>query len=162
MVWGDPAPARARQTGVPERTLYEKADRFDREGMPSLFKKKRVRGPTLDPEIRRLIVDLKVQHPPMGLGEIAQRLLGGSLRDGGGTLEKLHNLEDGHEPGERLVAVAVTVLPCAEQGEDPSRQERGEILSKPVTKDIDYPIRWHCLELRPPSWMATVYRDSWC
>lgn len=72
VVWGDPATGRARQTGVPERTLYEKADRFDREGMPSLFNKEQFRGPSLDPAIRRLIVDLKVQHPPMSLGQIAQ------------------------------------------------------------------------------------------
>lgn len=72
VVWGDPAPGRARQTGVPERTLYEKADRFDREGMLSLFPKEQIRGPNLDSQIRRLIVDLKVQHPPMSLGQIAQ------------------------------------------------------------------------------------------
>lgn len=66
-----PAP-RARETGAAERTLYEKADRFDREGMLALFNKDQVRGPTLNPAIRRLIVDLKVQHPPIGLGEIAQ------------------------------------------------------------------------------------------
>lgn len=49
---------RARsETGAAERTLYEKAGRFDREGMIALFSKDQVRGPTLDPEIRHLIVD---------------------------------------------------------------------------------------------------------
>lgn len=72
VVFGDSPAPRARETGVPQRTLYEKADRFDQEGMPSLFAKEQVRGPTLDAEIRRLIVDLKVHHPPMSLGEIAQ------------------------------------------------------------------------------------------
>jgi putative transposase len=38
--------------------------------VPSLFPT--ARGPTLRPEIRRLIVDLKVQHPPLSLGEIAR------------------------------------------------------------------------------------------
>ena len=68
VVFGDSPAPRARETGAAERTLYEKADRFDREGMLSLFAKEQVRGPTLDAEIRRLIVDLKVQYPPDGLG----------------------------------------------------------------------------------------------
>jgi transposase len=69
VVFGDSPAERAGQTGAAERTLYEKARRFDEEGVPSLFPIRR--GPTLRPEIRRLIVDLKVQHPPLGLGEIA-------------------------------------------------------------------------------------------
>jgi hypothetical protein len=69
VVFGDTPAERAGQTGAAERTLYEKARRFDEEGVPSLFPTGR--GPTLKPEIRRLIVDLKVQHPPLGLGEIA-------------------------------------------------------------------------------------------
>ncbi len=72
VVFGDSPAPRARETGAAERTLYDKANRFDEEGMPSLFSKEQVRGPTLEAEIRRLIVDLKVQHPPLGLGEIAQ------------------------------------------------------------------------------------------
>lgn len=71
VVFGDSPAERARQTGVAERTLYRNADRFDDEGMPSLFPKEQVRGPTLEPEIRRLIVDLKARHPPLSLGEIA-------------------------------------------------------------------------------------------
>lgn len=70
VVFGDTPAERARQTGTAARTLYEKARLFDEEGVPSLFPTER--GPTLNPLIRRLIVDLKVQHPPLSLGEIAQ------------------------------------------------------------------------------------------
>lgn len=70
VLFGDTPAERAGQTGAAERTLYEKARRFDEEGVPSLFPTER--GPTLNPLIRRLIVDLKVQHPPLSLGEIAQ------------------------------------------------------------------------------------------
>ncbi len=69
VLFGDTPAERARQTGAAARTLHEKAHRFDEEGVPSLFPTRR--GPTLRPEIRRLIVDLKVQHPPLSLGEIA-------------------------------------------------------------------------------------------
>ena len=70
VVFGDTPAERAGQTGAAERTLHEKARRFDEEGVPSLFPTER--GPTLNPLIRRLIVDLKVQHPPLSLGEIAR------------------------------------------------------------------------------------------
>lgn len=63
VVFGDTPAERARQTGAAARTLHEKAHRFDEEGVPSLFPTRG--GPTLRPEIRRLIVDLKVQHPPL-------------------------------------------------------------------------------------------------
>lgn len=69
VVFGDTPAERARQTGAAARTLHEKARRFDEEGVPSLFPTRR--GPTLRSEIRRLVVDLKVQHPPLSLGEIA-------------------------------------------------------------------------------------------
>jgi len=69
VLFGDTPAERARQTGAAARALHEKAHRFDEEGVPSLFPTRR--GPTLRPEIRRLIVDLKVQHPPLSLGEIA-------------------------------------------------------------------------------------------
>ncbi len=37
VLFGQPAAARARETGVPERTLRRKAARFDAAGMRSLF-----------------------------------------------------------------------------------------------------------------------------
>ncbi len=70
VIFGDTSAERARQTGAAARTLHEKARRFDEEGVASLFPA--ARAPTLQPEIRRLIVDLKVQHPPLSLGEITQ------------------------------------------------------------------------------------------
>jgi putative transposase len=70
VLFGDTPAERAGQTGAAARTLHEKARRFDEEGVPSLFPT--ARGPTLRPELRRLIVDLKVQHPPLSLGEIAR------------------------------------------------------------------------------------------
>ena len=67
-------PRRARETGMPERTLRRKAARFDDQGMRSLFD-----GPPRRPtdrrglplEIRRAIVALKAEYPPFGLREIA-------------------------------------------------------------------------------------------
>jgi putative transposase len=70
VLFGDTPAERAGQTGAAARTLHEKARRFEEEGVLSLFPT--ARGPTLQPEIRRLIVDLKVQHPPLSLGEIAR------------------------------------------------------------------------------------------
>lgn len=65
---------RARETGVPERTLRRKAARFDVAGMRSLFDldpppvvdKRR-----LPPEVRRAILELKAEYPAFGLREIA-------------------------------------------------------------------------------------------
>ena len=37
VLFGQPIPARARETGVPERTLRRKATRFDALGVRSLF-----------------------------------------------------------------------------------------------------------------------------
>src|SRR5215204_4011353 len=46
-------------------------DRFETEGMESLFDSEMVRHRKLPPTIRRLIVDLKAEHPRLSLGEIA-------------------------------------------------------------------------------------------
>ncbi len=64
VLFGQPPAARARETGVPERTLRRKAARFDTHGMRSLFE--------LDPppaddrrrlpaEIRQAILELKAE-----------------------------------------------------------------------------------------------------
>lgn len=74
VLFGQP-PARARETGVPERTLRRKAARFDTHGMRSLFEldpppvgdKRR-----LPPEERRAILELKAAYPAFGLREIAR------------------------------------------------------------------------------------------
>src|SRR5215213_7341231 len=74
VLFGQPIPNRARETGVPERTLRRRVSRFDTLGMRSLFEK--LTDPEQDrrrlpAEIRRAIVELKAEHPPFGLREIA-------------------------------------------------------------------------------------------
>ena len=63
---------RSRKTGTPQTTLHRRILGFEREGMRSLFAPEQVeRGSTLDPEVRRLILDLKTEYPPMRDNEIA-------------------------------------------------------------------------------------------
>lgn len=61
---------RARQTGTMETTLRRRIAGFGSEGMrSSLFETEQAEyRSTLDPEIRRLILDLKTEHPP-GAGQ---------------------------------------------------------------------------------------------
>jgi len=73
VLFGSPASERAKETGAAsERSLQRRAARFEAEGMESLFgseaAKKRKRLP---PSVRRLIVDLKVEHPALNPNEIA-------------------------------------------------------------------------------------------
>jgi transposase len=75
VLFGQPPATRARETGVPERTLRRKAARFDAHGMRSLFDpepppvadKRR-----LPPEVRRAILELKAEYPAFGLRELAR------------------------------------------------------------------------------------------
>jgi putative transposase len=71
-LFGDSVAERARQTGTPERTLYRKLDRFEAEGMESLFAAEPARFRRLPPAMRRLIVDRKAEYPAFSLGEIAR------------------------------------------------------------------------------------------
>jgi len=74
VVFGVPVAERSRQTGVPETTLRRRIAGFEREVMRSLFEAERAepRGAASpDPEVRRLILDLKADHPPMRPNEIA-------------------------------------------------------------------------------------------
>jgi putative transposase len=66
-----PVSERAEQTGTPERTLYRKVSRFEADGMDSLFAAAGAKRRVLPPAIRRLIVDLKAEHPPMRPHEIS-------------------------------------------------------------------------------------------
>ncbi len=62
---------RARQTGTPQRTLYRQVDRFEREGMGSLFDQPKVeKHKALPEEIRKAILDLKAEYPPFRPHEI--------------------------------------------------------------------------------------------
>ena len=73
VLFGSSVAERAEETGTAERTLYRKAGRFEAEGMESLFASQADRGRRkLPPSIRRLIVDLKAEHPPLSLNEIAK------------------------------------------------------------------------------------------
>ena len=75
VLFGQSPAERARQTGVPQRTLYRQVERFDTLGMRSLFapvEKDRTPRPTLSPRLRQLIVDLKAEYPALHLREIAR------------------------------------------------------------------------------------------
>ncbi|MDP9364093.1 MAG: helix-turn-helix domain-containing protein, partial [Chloroflexota bacterium] len=74
VLFGQPAAERAQATGVSDRTLDRTADRFDAEGMASLFPTRaradwdRRRVPA---ELRHRILALKAEHPPFRAHEIA-------------------------------------------------------------------------------------------
>lgn len=71
VLFGGSTSKRAQQTGTAERTLYRKATRFETEGIKGLFATPKAKYRRLPPLLRRLVVDLKAEHPPMNLGEIA-------------------------------------------------------------------------------------------
>jgi hypothetical protein len=75
VLFGQPLRERARETGVPERTLRRKAARFAEHGMRSLFAPDDPPAPdrrVLPLGIRRAIVELKAEYPPLGPFEIAR------------------------------------------------------------------------------------------
>ena len=74
VLFGQPIPRRARETGMPERTLRRRVARFEAFGMRSLFAD--VADPPEDRRrlpaaIRQTIVALKAEYPSFGLREIA-------------------------------------------------------------------------------------------
>ena len=72
VVFGSSVAERSRQTGTPRTTLRRRIASFEDEGMRGLFEPERVEGKSaLAPEVRRLILDLKAEHPPMRDNEIA-------------------------------------------------------------------------------------------
>ncbi|MDP9439080.1 MAG: helix-turn-helix domain-containing protein [Actinomycetota bacterium] len=71
VLFGMPVAERAEQTGSSERTLYRRVSHFEDEGMDALFAAGGAKRRTLPPAIRRLVVDLKAEHPPMRPYEIA-------------------------------------------------------------------------------------------
>jgi putative transposase len=62
---------RAQEVGTSASTLYRRLDRFAEEGMGSLFDAPAAKRKRLPPAVRRLIVDLKAEHPRFNLNEIA-------------------------------------------------------------------------------------------
>jgi transposase len=71
VLFGSSVAERAIEIEAAERTLYRRMDRFETEEMESLFDSETARHRKLLPTIRRLIVDLKAEHPRLSLGEIA-------------------------------------------------------------------------------------------
>lgn len=71
VLFGEPVPERAVETGVSERVLYRRIAAFREDGMAGLFVTPKAKRRVLPPAIRRKIVDLKAEHPPLNLEEIA-------------------------------------------------------------------------------------------
>lgn len=71
VLFGEPVPERSAETGVSERTLYRRIAGFEEFGMESLFGSEPAKRRVLPPSVRRLIVDLKAEHPALNLNEIA-------------------------------------------------------------------------------------------
>ena len=75
VLFGRTPAERAAETGVPERTLRRRADRFDAAGMASLFEPAASVANdrrALPAALRQAIVDLKAEYPPRNLREIAR------------------------------------------------------------------------------------------
>ena len=72
VLFGDPVPERAAETGTSERTLYWGIAGFEQDGVRSLFGSPTVRRRVLPASLRRLIVDLKAEHPALNLNETAR------------------------------------------------------------------------------------------
>ncbi len=70
-LFGSSVPERARETGAGERTLYRRLARFEEEGVEVLFGSEHARRKRLPPAMRRLVVDLKADHPGFNPNEIA-------------------------------------------------------------------------------------------
>jgi putative transposase len=72
VLFGQSPAERAGQTGVAQRSLYRLADRFDQEGMRSLFAPPPVeKHRRLPQDVRDLIRTLKAEYPPLRPNEIA-------------------------------------------------------------------------------------------
>jgi transposase len=71
VLFDDAVAERAEEVGVSASTLYRRVARFEAEGMESLFASEGAGRRKLPPAIRRLVVDLKAEHPALNLNEIA-------------------------------------------------------------------------------------------
>lgn len=71
VLFGHSPAERAAETGAAERTLYRQAARFEQLGMVSFVPQPKVeRHRTLPAPIRQAILDVKREHPPLGVNEI--------------------------------------------------------------------------------------------
>ena len=64
LLFGGSVAERASETKTSERPLYRRTDRFEAEGMESLFDGEKAKRRALPSWIRRMIVDLKVDALP--------------------------------------------------------------------------------------------------
>ncbi len=71
VLFGEPVSERSAETATSGRTLYRRIAAFRKHGMESLFGSPKAKRRVLPPAIRRKIVDLKAEHPPLNLEEIA-------------------------------------------------------------------------------------------
>ena len=71
VLFGEPVPERASETGTSKRVLYRRIAAFRKEGMASLLSTPKAKRQVLSPTIRRKIVYLKAERPPLNLEEIA-------------------------------------------------------------------------------------------
>jgi transposase len=75
VLFGRSPAERARQTGRPRRTLHRKAERFDQQGMASLFAplipQRDHTHRSLPTPLRQAILDLKAEYPGFNLRELA-------------------------------------------------------------------------------------------
>ncbi len=71
VLFGSSVAGRAKETGVSERSLYRRVDRFEAEGMESLFDSGKAKRRRLPPAMRRFIVELKAEHPRLNTSEMA-------------------------------------------------------------------------------------------
>jgi putative transposase len=73
VLFGASPAERAKQTGVPERTIYRKADRFDIQGMAGLFEPiPAAPRHALPAALRHAIVELKAEYPGFRPNELAR------------------------------------------------------------------------------------------
>lgn len=70
VLFGSSVAERSRVTGTPERTLYRKVERFEKDGPRGLFSTEGAKRQVLPPMVRRMIVDLKAEHPALNNNEI--------------------------------------------------------------------------------------------
>ena len=75
VLFGDIPAERAEQTGAAERTLYRRADRFNHDGMMSLFATEQASSPetarSVPALMRQAIVDLKTEYPAFTPNELS-------------------------------------------------------------------------------------------
>jgi hypothetical protein len=70
VLFGTSVAERSEETGVPERTIYLKIERFENEGPRGLYSAESAKRRLLPQTIRKIIVDLKAEHPPLNNNEI--------------------------------------------------------------------------------------------